>query len=112
MDFSCHRLFHKVVEVVPMKSVATKDVISFVREHLIDRFAIPHTITTDGGSVFVLEEYRKFAADMGIKLIRSSPYYAQENGQTDASNQSLIKLMKRKVDEHPKRWYEILSEAL
>jgi hypothetical protein len=50
--------------------------------------------------------------DMGIKLIRSSPYYAQANGQAEVSNQSLIKLIKRKVDEHPRRWHEVLSEAL
>jgi hypothetical protein len=49
---------------------------------------------------------------MGIKLIRSSPYYAQANGQAEASNQSLIKLIKRKIDEHPRRWHEVLSEAL
>ena len=29
---------------------------------------------------------------MGFKLIRSSPYYAQANGQAEASNQSLIKV--------------------
>jgi hypothetical protein len=33
---------------------------------------------TDGGSVFISEEFKKFATDVGIKLIRSSPYYAQE----------------------------------
>ncbi|KAK1647540.1 hypothetical protein QYE76_065345 [Lolium multiflorum] len=55
---------------------------------------------------------RKFCDDMGIKLIRSSPYYAQANGQAEASNKSLIKLIKRKIDEHPRRWHEVLSEAL
>jgi hypothetical protein len=49
---------------------------------------------------------------MGIKLIRSSPYYAQANEQAEASNQSLIKLIKRKIDEYPRRWHEVLSEAL
>jgi hypothetical protein len=49
---------------------------------------------------------------MGIKLIKSSPYYAQANGQAEASNQSLIKLIKRKIDEYPWRWHEVLSEAL
>jgi hypothetical protein len=49
---------------------------------------------------------------MGIKLIRSSPYYARENGQAEASNQSLIKLIKRKIDEYPRRWHEVLLEAL
>ena len=86
--------------------------INFVKEHVIHRFGIPQTITTDGGSVFVSHEFRKFCEDMGIKLIRSSPYYAQANGQAEASNQSLIKLIKRKVDEHPRRWHEVLSEAL
>jgi hypothetical protein len=49
---------------------------------------------------------------MGIKLIRSSPYYAQANGQAEASNQSLIKLIKRKIDEYPRRWHDVLSETL
>ncbi|KAK1669093.1 hypothetical protein QYE76_057252 [Lolium multiflorum] len=74
------------------------------------RFGIPQTITTDGGSVFVSKEMKKFCDDMGIKLIRSSPYYAQANGQAQASNKSLIKLIKRKIDEHPR--HEVLSEAL
>jgi hypothetical protein len=95
-----------------MKTVTSKDVINFIKEHVIHRFGIPQTITTDGGSVFISEEFRKFAADVGIKLIRSSPYYAQANGQAEASNQSLIKLIKRKLDEHPRRWHEVLSEAL
>ncbi|KAK1683084.1 hypothetical protein QYE76_043932 [Lolium multiflorum] len=55
---------------------------------------------------FVSKEFRKFCEDMGIKLIRSSPYYAQANGQAEASNKSLIKLIKRKIDEYPRRWHE------
>jgi hypothetical protein len=80
--------FTKWVQAIPMKSVTSKDVINFIKEHAIHRFGIPQTITTDGGLVFISEEFRKFAAGMGIKLIRSSPYYAQANGQAKASNQS------------------------
>ena len=72
----------------------------------------PGQILAITGSVFISVEFRKFADDMGIKLIRSSPYYAQANGQAEASNQSLIKLIKRKIDEYPRRWHEVLSEAL
>jgi transposase InsO family protein len=100
------------VEAIPMKSVTSKDVVNFIKEHVIHRFGIPQTITTDGGSVFISEEFRKFTADVGIKLIRLSPYYAQVNGQAEASNQSLIKLINRKIDEHPRRWHEVLLEAL
>jgi hypothetical protein len=104
--------FTKWVEAIPMKSVTSKDVINFIKEHVIHRFGIPHTIMTDGGSVFISEEFKKFTADVGIKLIRSSPYNSQANGQAKASNQSLIKLIKWKINEHPRRWHEVLSEAL
>jgi hypothetical protein len=89
--------FTKWVEAVPMKLVASKDVINFVKEHVIHRFGIPQTITTDGGSVFISEKFKKCTADMGIKLIRSSPYYAQANRQAEASNQSLIKLTRERL---------------
>jgi hypothetical protein len=104
--------FTKWVEDIPMKIVTSKDVINFMKGHVIHMFGIPQTIMTDGGPAFISEEFRKFTADVGIKLIRSSPYYAQANGQAEASNQSLIKLIKRKIDEHPRRWHEVLSEAL
>jgi transposase InsO family protein len=78
--------FTKWVEAIPMKSVTSKDVINFIKEHVIHKFGIPQTITTDGGSVFISEEFRKFTADVGIKLIRSSPNYAQANGQAKAYN--------------------------
>jgi hypothetical protein len=70
--------FTKWVEVIPMKSVTSNDVINFIKGHVIHRFGIPQTITTDGGLVFISEEFRKFTADVGIKLIRSSPYYAKQ----------------------------------
>jgi hypothetical protein len=63
--------FTKWVEAIHMKTVTSKDVINFIKEHVIHMFRIPQTITTDGGSVFISEEFRKFIADVGIKLIRS-----------------------------------------
>jgi len=104
--------FTKWVEVVPMKNVTARDVVNFVKEHIVYRFGIPQTITTDQGEVFTAEEFKKFAKEMGISLIQSSPYYAQANGLAEASNKSLIKLIKRKIDEYPKQWHECLAEAL
>jgi hypothetical protein len=54
--------------------------VEFVKEHIIYRFGIPQTITTDQGAQFVSLEFREFAESMGIKLFNSSPYYAQANG--------------------------------
>ena len=60
--------------------------IEFVKEHIVYRFGTPQTITTDQGSMFISEEFGEFTASMGIKLLNSSPYYAQANGQVEASN--------------------------
>lgn len=62
--------------------------------------------------MFTSEEFENFAADMGFKLLNSSPYYAQANGQAEASNQTLIKLIKRKIAEQPRKWHLMLNESL
>jgi len=49
---------------------------------------------------------------MGIKVLNSSPYYAQATGQAEASNKGIIKLVNRKIEENPKRWHTLLNEAL
>jgi transposase InsO family protein len=86
--------------------------IDFVKEHIVYRFGIPQTITTDQGTMFTSGEFDEFAIGMGIKVLNSSPYYAQANGQAEASNKGIIKLIKHKIKENPKRWHTILNEAL
>jgi transposase InsO family protein len=46
--------------------------VEFVKEHIIYRFGIPQTVTTDQGAQFVSLEFREFAESMGIKLFDSS----------------------------------------
>jgi transposase InsO family protein len=104
--------FTKWVEAIPLRTVTSKNMVDFVTENIIYRFGIPQTITTDQGTMFTSEEFRDFAASMRIKLLNSSPYYAQENGQAEPSNQILIKLIKRKIEEQPRKWYLTLNEAL
>jgi transposase InsO family protein len=86
--------------------------VEFVKEHIIYRFGIPQTITTDQGTQFTSSEFREFAESMGIKLLNSSPYYAQANGQVGASNKIMIKIIQKKIDQKPKRWHSVLNEAL
>ena len=68
-----------------MKTITSKNMIDFVREHIVYRVGIPQTITTDQGTMFTSKGFEDFAASMGIKLLNFSPYYAQANGQAEAS---------------------------
>ena len=89
-----------------------KEVIEFITEHIIHRFGIPQTLTMDQGSSYISKEVRAFAEFYKIKLLNSSPYYTQANGQAESNNKVLIKLVKKKIEENHRRWHEVLSEAL
>jgi hypothetical protein len=100
--------FPKWTEAVPLKNMTYKEVIHFILEHIIYRFGIPQTLITDQGSSFMSHQVREFAESLKIKLVSSSLYYAQ----VESSNKTLIKLIKKKIEENSKRWHEVLSEAL
>jgi hypothetical protein len=89
--------FTKRVVVIPLKKVTSKNMVEFVKEHIIYRFGIPQTITTDQGTQFTSSKFTDFAESMGIKLLNSSPYYAQANGQVEASNKIMIKIIRRRL---------------
>jgi hypothetical protein len=104
--------FTKWPDVVPLKNMTHKEVIEFIIEHIIHRFSIPQTLMTDQGTSFVSSQVREFNESYKIKLLNSSPYYAQANGQSESSNKTLIKLNKRKIEDNLRRWNEVLSKAL
>jgi transposase InsO family protein len=89
-----------------------QEVISFVQEHISYQFGVPQTLTTDQGPSFMSHQFREFVESMKIKLLNSSPYYAQANGQAEASNKVKIKIIKKRMKDNPRRWHEKLSEAL
>jgi transposase InsO family protein len=86
--------FTKWVEAIPIKTVTIGNMIDFVNEHIVYRFGIPQTITSDQGSQFTSGEFEEYANSLGIKLLNSSPYYAQAIGQAEAANKGIIKLIK------------------
>ena len=53
-----------------------------------------------------------FTKEVGIKLLTSTPYYAQENGQVKAANKVIISLIKKHVGKKPKNWHKMLDQAL
>jgi hypothetical protein len=61
--------FTEWTEAIPLKNMTHKEVIRFITEHIIHRFGIPQTLTTDHGTTFVAKEVRHFVNSYGIKLL-------------------------------------------
>jgi hypothetical protein len=101
--------FTKWTEAVPLRNMTHREVINFVQEHIIYQFGVPQTLTTDQGPSFMSHQFRE---SMKIKLLNSSPYYVQANGQADASNKVLIKIIKKRIKDNLRRWHKKLLEAL
>ena len=85
-----------------MKKVEQKDVNSFIKEHIIHRFRIPQTITTDKGIMFTSDEMKEFIEDYGIKHLTLTPHYAQANGQAKASNKIIIGILEKILEDNPR----------
>jgi hypothetical protein len=66
-----------------LKNMTHRKVVEFVTKHIIHRFDIPWTFTTDHGTSFMSNEVHEFAESYKIKLLNLSPYYAEANGQVE-----------------------------
>ncbi|XP_058760182.1 uncharacterized protein LOC131633486 [Vicia villosa] len=64
------------------------------------------------GSVFTGQKKQEFSKEMGFKLLTSTPYNAQANGQVEAANKVIIGLIKKHVETKPKSWHKTLDQVL
>ncbi|XP_051116734.1 uncharacterized protein LOC127241634 [Andrographis paniculata] len=76
----------------------------FIKNNIIHRFGIPRTITTHQGAVFTSVKLKVFLAQYDIRLVHSSPYYPQANGQADANNKTLIAIIKKALEDNLRAW--------
>lgn len=103
--------FTKWVEVIPLKVANQHAVIKFIKENLIYRFDILESIMIDQGTMFTRKKMKEFAKKYGFKLLHSTIYHAQVNGQAKATK-SLILNIQKMVQNNPKQWHKLLSEVL
>jgi hypothetical protein len=103
--------FTKWIESIPTRSASHKVIISFL-EDIMSRFGCPNRIVTDNATSFRAEPLSNFCEQYGITLVHSTPYYPQGNGLAESSNKSLIKIIKKLLEENKKAWDSKLKFAL
>uniref|UniRef100_A0A2N9E8C8 Integrase catalytic domain-containing protein n=1 Tax=Fagus sylvatica TaxID=28930 RepID=A0A2N9E8C8_FAGSY len=104
--------FTKWVEAIPLRKATGAAVANFIREHIITRFGIPHKIISDNGTPFVNKDVREVLGHYRIKHRRSTPYYPQGNGQAEATNRMLLRILSKMVFDYGKGWNSHLADVL
>ena len=94
------KYFTKRAEAVPLCKAMGGVVANFIKENIIIRFRVPHRIISDNGTPFDNNDVRKMLEFYQVKHHCSSPYYPQGNGQAEATNKTLIKIISKMSQEY------------
>jgi len=104
--------FTKCIEAIPTRKVDHNVVMKFLIENIFTRFGYPHKLVTDNVGAFREKELVAMCVSMGIKLVHSTSYYPQGNGLTETSNKTLIRIIKKLLEDNKKNWDSKLKYAL
>jgi transposase InsO family protein len=104
--------FTKWTEAVPLKHSKDEQVISFLEINIFSRFGLPLEIITDNGPTFISAKMTQFLAKLGVKHFTSSSYYPQVNWQAESTNKTLVRIIKRLIEDKPHQWHTLLTYAL
>ncbi|XP_030939746.1 uncharacterized protein LOC115964608 [Quercus lobata] len=75
-------------------------------------YGIPRVLVPDNGKQFDNSAFRDFCSELGIKNHYSSPAHPQANGQVEVTNQSLLKIIKNRLEGAKGIWPEELLSIL
>jgi hypothetical protein len=80
-------------------------------EQIIPLHGVPKTIISDRGAQFVAHFWEQLQSSLGTKLIRSSAYHSQTNGQTERVNQILEDMLRACIIHYGTNWDKCLALA-
>ena len=104
--------FSKWVEAEAYANIKDKDGSKFVWKNIICRFRIPQAIIADNGPQFDSIMFKTFYLELKIKNLCSTPRYSQSNGQAEATNKTLLSVLKKRLKKAKGKWVEELSDVL
>ncbi|XP_020260380.1 protein NYNRIN-like [Asparagus officinalis] len=104
--------FFKWAEVIPLREVITSDVVKFIKHHIIYRYGIPRHIIHDNGPQFVSQAFTRFCDKFRIRNLALPAYNPDVNGQVEAFNKTIIKILTKLVSTTKRDCNEKLGQSL
>jgi hypothetical protein len=88
-----------------------KKYVEIYLEHIVCLHRVPKTIISYRGAQFIACFWEHLQASLGTKLIQSSSYHPQTDGQTERVNQILEDMLRACVIHYDKSWDKCLPLA-
>ncbi|KAF5442889.1 hypothetical protein F2P56_035501 [Juglans regia] len=107
VDYFTKRAKAEAMTIVPAKSVTR-----FIWKAIVCRFGILQSIISNNGKQFDSKHYCRWCSKLGIKVKYSSPRHPQANGQVEATNKTIMGILKKKVGGKKGAWADELPEIL
>ncbi|BFG30705.1 hypothetical protein CerSpe_169790 [Prunus speciosa] len=104
--------FTKWVEAIPLKKATQAEVLEFIEKTIIHCFGLPESIMTDRGMAFMGEVVQAAARNWGVRMVQSTPYNPQSNGQDEANNKVIKGILGKMIENNPREWHSLLSNTL
>lgn len=102
---TCIDRFTRWPEAIPLCDITAESVAKAFLSGWISRFGLPAQVVTDQGRQFESALFREFSKLLGIRVIHTTPYHPQANGQIERWHRSL----KSSIICHSNpRWSEVL----
>lgn len=104
--------FSKWVEVVPIKQATYFFIIEFLMNNILSRFGCPKKLVANNTKAFSSAKMIKFCVNYNIVLANTTTYYPQGNGLAESFNKSLVKMIKKFLQDNKRAWHTKLKFAL
>ena len=104
--------FTKWIEAIPTRRATENVIMDFLEENILARFGCPKRIVTDNAAAFKSRKMINFCHKYHISLNHSTAYYPQGNGLAESSNKSLVRIIKKLLEDNKRSWHTKLKYAL
>ena len=93
------------MEAIPTRHATYAVIIQYLENNIISIFGCPRTLITDNAQDFKSNKMVKFCNDYNIVLSHYTTYYPQGNGLVESSNKSLVRVIKKLLQDNKKAWH-------
>ena len=94
--------FTKWIEAIPTRSATEEVIMDFLENNILARFGCLKRIVIDNTHASKSRKMIKFFHKYHISLNHSTAYYPQGNGLAESSNKSLVRIIKKLLEDNKK----------